>query len=159
MAITKRFRAILETEDDSAFTYIVIPFDVKQVFGRGRPPVRVTLKGYEYRTTLAPYGGIHYLGVNQTVRENAGVKAGDRVTVVLELDEALRTIKAPADFARALKGNAAAKARWDKLSYTHRKEYVAAIEGARKPETRARRIAKTIERLAEVKESKPEGHG
>ena len=148
MSATKRFRAILETDDGSAFTYIVIPFDVKQAFGHGRPPVRVTINGYPYRSTLAPYGGVHYLGVNQSVRDGAQVKAGDKVTVTLELDEAPRTVKVPLELARALKANNAAKARWDKLSFTHQKEYVMAIEEAKKPETRARRITKTVEQLA-----------
>ncbi len=148
MTMQKRFRAILETDDEAAFTYIVVPFDAKEIFGRGRPPVRVTLNGYEYRSTLAPYGGLYYLPVNQAVRAGAHVKVGDRVRVVLEADEAPRTVKPTTDLAQALKANPAAKARWDELSYTHRKEYVQAIEDARRPETRARRIAKTIERLA-----------
>ncbi len=148
MAIQKRFRAILETDDESAFTYIKIPFDVKTVFGKARLPVRVTVNGYAYRSTLAPYGGVHYLGVNQTVRAAAKVKVGDRVDVTLEADEAPRTIKPPADLARALKASQAAQARWKQLSFTHQKEYVAAIEDAKKPETRVRRLKKTIEQLA-----------
>jgi hypothetical protein len=148
MATQKRFQAVLETEANSTFTFITIPFDAKEVFGTGRPSVRVTLNGYEYRSTLAPYGGVHYLGVNQTVRSAAQVKAGDTVTVMLQLDVEPRAIKAPADFTRALKANPAAQARWQQLSFTHQKEYVAAIEGAKKPETRARRMAKAIDRLA-----------
>ena len=147
MAIQKRFRATLEADDESAFTHIVVPFDAKAVFGKGRPPVRVTLNGWEYRSTLAPYGGLYYLPVNQVVRAGAHVKEGDRVSVVLEADETPRTVKPPADLARALKANLAAKARWEELSFTHRKEYVEAIEAAKKPETRGRRVAKTIEQL------------
>lgn len=148
MAIQKRFRATLQTDDESAFTYIVVPFDAKAVFGKGRAPVRVTVNGYEYRSTLAPYGGLYYLPMNQAVRAGAHVKAGDRVGVVLEADESPRTVKPPADLARALKADPAAKARWEELSYTHRKEYVQAIEEAQRPETRARRIAKAIEQMA-----------
>ena len=147
MTIQKRFRAALEADDESPSTYIVVPFDAKEIFGRGRPPVRVTLNGYEYLSTLAPYGGLYYLPVNQVVRAGAHVKAGDRVSVVLEADETPRTVKPPADLARALKANLAAKARWEELSFTHRKEYVEAIEAAKKPETRGRRVAKTIEQL------------
>ena len=148
MAIHKRFRALLETEAGSTFTYVKVPFDVKAVFGKGRPPVRVTLNGYQYRSTLAPYGGVHYLVVNQTVRAGANVKAGDRVDVTLEADETPRIIKPPADLARALKANPTAQARWKQLSFTHQKEYVQAIEDAKKSETRARRIEKTVEQLA-----------
>jgi hypothetical protein len=148
MTIQKRFRARLEADDESAFTYIVVPFDAKEVFGHGRPPVRVTLNGYEFRSTLAPYGGMYYLPVNRAVRASANVKLGDRVSVVLRADEAPRTVKPPADLARALKAHPAAKARWEELSFTHRKEYVEAIEGAKRPATRIRRIAKAIEQLA-----------
>lgn len=101
MALQKRFRAVLETDDESTFTYVRVPFDAQTVFGKGRPPVRVTLNGYEYHSTLAPYGGLYYLPVNQAVRAGAQVNAGDRVSVVLEADEAPRTVKPPADLARA----------------------------------------------------------
>jgi hypothetical protein len=148
MVVSKRFRAVLETDNDSTFTYVKVPFDAKAVFGKGRPPVRVTLNGYEFRSTLAPYGGGHYLGVNQTVRAAARVQAGDEVSVVLAADDEPRTVKVPIDLARAVKANPAAQARWKQLSFTHKREYVEAIEEAKKPETRARRIAKAIEQLA-----------
>lgn len=148
MAVSKKFRATLQTDDESAFAYIVIPFNAQEVFGRGRPPVRVTVNGYAYRSTLAPYGSEYYLPVNQTVRSGAQVKVGDRVTVILESDEAPRPIKAPTDLARALKASPSAQTRWKELSFTHQKEYVAAIEDAKRPETRARRIEQAVERLA-----------
>ncbi len=119
MAMTKRFRATLETDDETSFTFIVVPFDVRKVFGSGRPPVRVSVNGYKYRSTLAPYGGVHYPAVNQTVCRAANVNANDTVSVTLELDEEPRIEKAPADFARALKANPLAQARWGKLSFTH----------------------------------------
>jgi hypothetical protein len=147
MAITKRFQAVLETDDGST-AFVEIPFDVKAVFGKARPPVRVTLNDYAFQSTLTPYGGVHYLGVNQKVRTAARVKIGDRIEMTLAADDAPRVIKPPADLARALKANLAAKARWAELSYTHRKEYVEAIEAAKKPETRVRRVEKTIEQLA-----------
>jgi hypothetical protein len=148
MTVSKKFRATLQTDDESAFAYIVIPFNAQVVFGRGRPAVRVTVNGYAYRSTLAPYGSEYYLPVNQAVRSGARLQVGDRVTVILEADEAPRTIKAPTDLARALKASPPAQTRWKELSYTHQKEYVTAIEDAKRPETRARRIEKTIERLA-----------
>jgi bifunctional DNA-binding transcriptional regulator/antitoxin component of YhaV-PrlF toxin-antitoxin module len=143
----KRFKALLETDDGST-AFVKIPFDAKLVFGKARPPVRATLNGYRFQSTLTPYGGLHYLGINQKVRAAAGVKIGDRVEVTVEPDDTARTIKPPADLARALTANPAAKARWAQLSFTHQKEYVAALEDARKPETRARRIEKTIKQLA-----------
>jgi hypothetical protein len=147
MAARKHFRAILETDDGSA-AFVRIPFDVKAVFGKARPPVRATVNGYEFQSTLTPYGEVHYLGVNQKVRAAAGVRIGDRVEVTLTADETPRIVKPPADLARALKANPAASARWNKLSYTHQREYVEAIEDAKQPETRARRVVKTIEQLA-----------
>ncbi len=147
MPIKKRFQAVVQSDDESAFTMIKIPFDAKEVFGKGRPPVRVTLNGYAYRSTLAPYGGVYYLPIKKNVLEGAHVKAGDRVTVVLELDEAQRTVRLPSDLARALKASPAAQARWKQLSFTHQKEYVSAIEEAKRPETRARRIEKVIAQL------------
>jgi hypothetical protein len=148
MAVSKKFRATLQTDDESAFTYIVVPFNAQTVFGRGRPPVRVTVNGYAYRSTLAPYGSEYYLAVNQAVRSGARVQVGDRVTVIMEADEAPRPIKAPTDLTRALKASPPAQTRWKELSYTHQKEYVTAIEDAKRPETRARRIERTVERLA-----------
>jgi hypothetical protein len=147
MAAFKHFRAILETDDGST-AFVRIPFDVRAVFGKARLPVRATLNGYEFQSTLTPYGEVHYLGVNQKVRAAAGVQIGDRVEVTLAADEAPRIVKPPADLTRALKASPAARARWKQLSFTHQREYVAAIEDAKKPETRARRIAKTIEQLA-----------
>ena len=91
--------------------------------------------------------------INQSARDGANVKAGDRVNVTLQLDEEPRVVKVPPDFARVLKANPIVKAKWNKLSYTHRKEYVHAIEEAKKPEMRARRTEKAIEQLTADKQS------
>ena len=147
MAEIKRFRAVLETDDGSS-AFAKIPFDVKVVFGKTRPAVRVTLNGYKFRSTLVPYGDTQYLGVNHKVRAAAGVNIGDQVEVILEADDAPRMIEPPADLARALQANPAAQARWAQLSYSHQKEYVEAIEEAKKSKTRVRRIAQAIDRLA-----------
>ena len=88
-----------------------------------------------------------YLPVNKALREGVKAKAGDTVSVVLERDNEPRTVTPPPDFAHALKANRVALAGWEKLSYSHRKEYVGAIEEARKPETRVPRIQKAIEEL------------
>lgn len=146
-----RFQALLETEPDSAATFIRIPFDVPQVFGsRGRVPVRGALNGAPFRGSLSPYGGIHYLGINRLLREQAGVQAGDQVEIVLERDDEPRQVALPPDLAQALGANAGAKAAWDKLSYSHQREHVQAVEEAKRPETRARRIEKTLAGLARI---------
>jgi hypothetical protein len=123
---------------------IVIPPEIVEGFGQGkRPKITVTIKGYTYRNTVAVMGGKYMVGVAKEHREAAGVKAGDKVEVTLELDTAPREVEAPKDFAAALK-KAGAKAAFDKLAFTHRKEHVRAIEEAKAPETRARRIEKAV---------------
>jgi len=113
-----------------------------------RVPVRGTINGFPFRSSIVPMGGCHMMAVNKGMREGAKVKSGDTVSVVMERDEEPRIITPPTDFARALKANKDAQAMWDKLSYTHRKEYAQAIEEAKKPETRTRRIEKAIAQLA-----------
>jgi hypothetical protein len=149
MTTTQHFRAVLEKDENSEATSIRIPFNVLEVFGsRGRVPVRGTLNGFAFRSSIFPYSGIHYLIVNKATREGAKAKGGDIVDVVMERDDEPREVTPPEDFAQALAANPAAQAMWDKLSYTHRKEYVDAIEEARRLETRARRIEKAMAELA-----------
>jgi hypothetical protein len=146
----KRFRALIEREEGSEVCAINAPFDVEQTFGtRGRVPVRGTLNGAPFRGSLFRMGGdCHFMVVNRHLRAAAGVSGGETVPVVMERDDEPRTIEPPADFARALKGSKEARAIWDKLSYTHRREHVEHIEEAKKPETRLRRIQKSVELLA-----------
>ena len=153
-----RFKAVLEKDDKTSGTGIKVPLDVPKLFGtRGRVPVRGTLNGAPYRSTLAPYGGAHYLPVNRALREAAKAQAGDSIDVVLERDAEPRVIEAPADFARAMKTNPAAAEAWGRLSYSHRREYVEAIAEAKKPETRDRRIRGAIAELSRVRPPKKEG--
>jgi hypothetical protein len=156
MTTTKRFRVVLEQDPHGETTAITIPFDVQKAFGtRARVPVRGTINGFPFRSSIFPMGGgAHYMVVNKVMREGANVKGGDTITVVMERDDEPRVVTPPTDFARALKANKAAQAAWEKLSYTHRKEYVEAIEEAKKPETRARRIEKAIAQLAAEKRPK-----
>ncbi|HEX8096661.1 MAG TPA: YdeI/OmpD-associated family protein [Pyrinomonadaceae bacterium] len=156
-AVTKRFHALLEKHETSEATAIRIPFDVQKVFGsRARVPVRGTINGFPFRGSAFPMGGgHHYMTVNREIRAGAQVKAGDTVSVVMERDTEPRTITPPADLARALKANKDARAAWDELSYTHKKEYAQAVEGAKKPETRQRRVEKAVAELTAGK--KPGG--
>ena len=146
----KRFRVLVEREEGSEVCGIQVPFDVEKTFGtRGRVPVRGTLNGAPFRGSLFPMGGdCHFMVVNRHLRAAAGVRGGETVPVVMERDTEPRVITPPADFARALKGNKEAQATWDKLSYTHRREHVEHIEEAKKPETRVRRIEKSVALLA-----------
>jgi hypothetical protein len=146
----KRFRAVINRREGGEVCAIDIPFDVEKTFGgRNRVPVRGTLNGAPYRSSVFKMGGdCHFMVVNRGLREAAGVKGGETVPVTMERDDAPRSIEPPADFARALKGNKDARATWDKLSYTHQREHVQSIEEAKKPETRQRRIEKSIQLLA-----------
>jgi hypothetical protein len=147
---TKRFRVLLEKHETSEATGIAIPFDVLKVFGtRARVPVRGTINGFPYRSSIFPMGGgCHRMVVNKNVRAGAKARAGETVSIVMERDEEPRVITPPPDLARALKANREAKATWEKLSYTHQKEHALSIEEAKKRETRARRVEKAIAHLA-----------
>jgi hypothetical protein len=145
----KRFRVRLEQDERSTATGITIPFDVQKTFGtRARVPVRGTINGFPYRSTIFPMGGCFMMAVNRQMREGAGVKAGETVAVVMERDTEPRVVTPPADLARAIKANKDAQATWDKLSYTHQKEYAQSVEEAKRPETRQRRIERAVEMLA-----------
>jgi hypothetical protein len=126
----------------------VVPEDVVESLGSGkRPPVNVTINGYPYRTRVAVYSGVSYVGLRKDIQAGAGVKAGDRVSVTIELDHAPREVEVPADLARALNGDRVAQQAFDKLSYTHRKEYARWIEEAKRDDTRRRRVNRAVEML------------
>ena len=130
-------------------TMVKIPFDLKEAFGRARPPLRVTIRGHTWRTTPGVYDGVGHVVVNRDVKAATGVEAGDRVRIEMELDTDPRTVSVPCDLAEALGKDAAAEAAFSKLSFTHRREYVEWIEEAKRPETRQRRIGATVERVRE----------
>jgi hypothetical protein len=144
----RRFEGVLE-ETPGGGTVVIVPFDVKEAFGSGRPPVRATVNGFTFRTTIAPMGGRFLLGLNREVRERAGVAAGQTLAVELERDEEPRVVDVPADFGRALSADPGAREAFDGLSHTHRKEYVRWIESAKRDETRRRRLDKAVELLRE----------
>jgi hypothetical protein len=122
---------------------IPVPFDPKAVFGKVRAPVKVTLNGYTFRSTIAAMGGPLFIPLRRSHREAAGLEGTETLTVVVEVDEAPRTVTPPKDLVKALKA-AGALDRWKALSFTHQREHVEAIEEAKKPETRARRIEKAV---------------
>lgn len=150
-----RFKLKLEQYKDTEVLHAYLPFDVYEAFGtRARMPVKGTINGFAFRSSIFPMGGgKFYLVVNKQMREGAKVKAGDLAEFLLEKDDTPREIEIPADFAKALKANKDAQAVWDHLSFTHRKEYVGAIVEAKKPETRARRIEKAVEMITAMKKA------
>jgi Bacteriocin-protection, YdeI or OmpD-Associated/Domain of unknown function (DUF1905) len=143
----QRFTSTLEQHGSG--TVVVVPLDLKEAFGSGRPPVRATVNGYTFRTTLFTMGGRALLGLNREVREAAGVEAGQEVSVELAGDDEPRTVEVPLDLASALDRDPAIRETFDGLSYTHRKEYVRWIEEAKREETRTRRVEKSVEMLRE----------
>ena len=126
---------------------IHLPFDPRAVFGRARAPVYVTINGYTYRSTVAIMAGEAWVPLRRSHREAAGVREGEPLEVTLTLDTDPRTVEPPADLRVALEG-AGAWGRWEELAFTHQREHVEAVEGAKKPETRARRIEKCVAMVA-----------
>ena len=144
-----RFRTTILQSGKTAMGFIV-PEEVVTALGAGkRPPVTVTINGYTYRNTVAVMGGEFMIGVSSEHRGPAKVAAGDEVDIDLELDSAPRTIDVPAELAAALDSDAAARATWDRLSYSNRSWHTLQVTGTNNPETRARRIEKSIAALRE----------
>jgi hypothetical protein len=143
------FRTTLRLEGKTA-TGIEVPPEIVAALGKGkRPPVRVTINGYTYRSTVAAYGDLFMLPVSAEVRAGAGVAAGEEVEVELALDEEPRVVAVPDDLARALAAAPEAKRFFDSLSYSHQRRYALSIEDAKTAETRARRVEKTVSLLLE----------
>jgi Bacteriocin-protection, YdeI or OmpD-Associated/Domain of unknown function (DUF1905) len=142
---SKTFKATIFR--DGAMCFIPLGFDPKPVFGKVRAPVRVTLNGYTYRSTIAAMGGPPCIPLRKSNREAAGLEGGETIEITLDLDADKREVKPPADFVKALKAAAPAWERWRALSYSHQREHVEGIDQAKKPETRARRIERATRML------------
>ena len=143
-----RFTAKIEGKEAGVVAAISPPVDVPQFFGtRARVPIRGTINGYPFRSSLMPCGGRRMMPVNRKLCEGAGVQPGDTVDVVMERDEEERTVEAPAVLKKQLAKNKAAQANWDKLSFSHKKEMALAIEGAKQRETLTRRLTKIMKIL------------
>ena len=144
-----RFRTTILQSGKTAMGFIV-PEEAVTALGAGkRPPVTVTINGYTYRNTIAVMGGDFMIGVSSEHRGPAKVTAGDEVDIELELDTAPRVIEVPAELAAALDADPAAKATFEKLSYSNKSWHTLQVTGTNNPETRARRIEKSIAALRE----------
>src|SRR5262245_8858598 len=131
----------VEIHRDGPMCFIPVPFDPREVFGKVRAPVRVTLNGYTYRSTIASMGVGPCIPLRKSNREAAGVDAGRKIRVKIELDEEPRTVEIPPELKSALTKSAALRTAWESLSYSHQREHVEALRSAKKPETRTRRLA------------------
>jgi hypothetical protein len=144
---TYKFKAKIHSGDGGG-AYVVFPYDVEQEFGtKGQVPVSVKFDGIEYKGSLVKYGmPQHMLGVLKAIREKLGKEPGDTIEVELWKDQDERTVEVPPELQRLLKKEGVLPF-FDKLSYTHRKEYCRWITEAKKEETRLRRLEKAIEML------------
>jgi hypothetical protein len=133
---------------EGSMCYIPVPFDPEPLFGKVRAPVTVTVNGYTYRSTIAPMGGVTCIPLRKSNREAAGLEGGETVTVTLALDETKREVDPPADLVQALQAAPPAWDRWQEMSFTHQREYAEAVEDAKKPETRLRRIEDAVRRIS-----------
>ena len=139
-----RFRAQLQRRGPAAA--IVLDDAQVRAVGEGarRFPVVATVNGYTWRTSVARMGGEFLVGLNREVRDGAGVQAGDEAEVSIALDEAPREVEVPGDLAQALAADPGAAAAFDRLAFTHRKEYARWVAEAKRAETRQRRVAQAV---------------
>ena len=129
-------------------TGIQVPDAIVEQLGAGkRPPVRVTIGSYTYRTTVAPMGGQFWIPVSAENRAGAGINAGDELDVEIEIDTEPREVAVPEDLMAALDADPAAKQAFEKLSYSNKRLHVLSVEDAKTPETRQRRVEKVITTL------------
>jgi hypothetical protein len=128
---------------------VEVPFDVGEVFGEKRAPVKGTVNGTPFRGRVAVYGGKYYLGFRKEIRDQARIDAGDEVEIEIDVDTAPRVVEVPEDLARVLNKDKEIAEFFEGLSFTHRKEYVNWVNEAKKQDTRDRRVAKTVEMLRE----------
>lgn len=141
-----KFRSIVEPPEP--MRGLAVPPEVVTALGEGsRPPVTITINGHSWRSRVALLRGRHLIGLSHANRQAAEVEIGEEIEVELELDTEPRVVVEPADFAQALDEEPAARAAYEHLTYSRKREHVRAIESAKKPDTRQRRIEKAIATL------------
>lgn len=129
-------------------TGIKIPAEIIEKLGAGKkPPIKVTINGFTYRSTVAVMGGAFMVGVNAENREGAKVKGGDEIDVTIELDTEERMVEVPAELQKALNKNSAARKKFETLSYSGKKALIVPVANAKTDETRNRNIEKAMNNL------------
>lgn len=142
-----KFRALIEGAGKTA-AGIEVPAEVVSALGSSkRPAVRVTINGHTYRSTVAVLGGRSMMGVSAEVRAAANVAAGQKVDVEMELDTAPREVAVPPELKKALAGDAAARQRFERLSYSKKRLLADPIANGKTDETRQRNLAKAMAQL------------
>jgi hypothetical protein len=143
----KSFTATIQNAGGGG-AFVEVPFDVEEALGSKRPKVKAMIEGVPYRGILTRMGGDHHLLIIlKEIREQIGKTFGDEVKITVEPDTEPRLIELPAELKKAFQMEKGAKAFFDKLSYTHQREYVMWINEAKREETRQNRIAKAVEML------------
>jgi Bacteriocin-protection, YdeI or OmpD-Associated/Domain of unknown function (DUF1905) len=144
----KEFKIKLLSHAGTEAAMLKPPFDVVEVFQcKGRVPVKGTINGFPFRSSLMNMGDGHMMVVNAQLRAGAKCKAGDTVIVLMQLDEGKRTVEVPGRLKKMIDRDPKAREFWSGLSFTHQKEYVREIDGAKRPETREKRIAAMMDAL------------
>lgn len=148
------FKAVIQNAGGGG-AFVEVPFDVEATFGSKKPKIKALIEGAPYRGILTRMGtDYHMLIILKEIREQIGKTFGDEVTISVEPDTEPRVVEVPKDLMKELKKDKNAKAFFDKLSYTHQREYVMWINEAKREETRQNRIVKAIEMLAQGKKSR-----
>jgi hypothetical protein len=150
-----KFKVKLIGHEGTQVAALKLPFAVLEVFQtNGRVPVKGTINGFPFRSSLMNMGDGHMMAVNAQLRAGARCKGGDAVDVVMELDEEERKVEVPAYLKKIINSDVKAKDFWSKLSFTHQKEYVREIDSAKRPETREKRIAAMMQSLRKSQRKK-----
>lgn len=143
-----RFKTKIHGKEAGVVAAITPPVDVPEYFGTsGRVPIRGTINGFAFRSSLMPCGGSHMMPVNKALCKGAGAQPGDIVDVVMERDGEERIVEAPAELKKALKKSKKAQERWDEMAFTHKKEMANSICDAKQEATRTRRLEKVMKVL------------
>jgi hypothetical protein len=155
----QRFDGVVQSMNGGRGHAVALPFDPKAVFGKARAPVRVTVPDHEpFRTTVAVYGGVGWIGLRKDQLVAFGLELGEPVTMLVELDDSPREVEVPAELTEALAGDTQARERFAALSFTHRKEYASWVDSAVKEQTRQTRAAKAVTMLRDGVRT-PDGGG
>jgi hypothetical protein len=148
------FDAVLERpEGVGTWTFLSIPLEVSSTFGaKGQVRVKGSINGYPFRSTALPMGdGTHYLVVGKDIRQQIDAAQGDTVKVTLEIDIEERRVELPEELRPAFDRQPQAAAAFEKMTYSHQKEWINWILSAKQAPTRQRRVEKALALIAQGK--------
>jgi len=146
--MSKQETYVCQIIKEGNLTAIPVPFDPKLVFGKIRAPVVVKINGYEYRSTISSMNGKVFVPFRKSHLDASKVSMNEQVSITLTLDDAPREIEIPAELAQRLAATTVGLGKWDKLSYSHKKEFALSINDAKKEATKLRRLDKIVAQLS-----------